>query len=387
MCRTTILCGFFLLSFTWVSTVAADVYLTGEIKIGDNDTQHIEPNNMLQTNRWHGEFEPVNPIHFNLSDDVTLTQIQLQSSLGISGSLYFVIWDKDNVIKVNRRSSSATLGHSEFYDKTLIAGDYKLAVVGQCFKKTGGSWNPDGWSDTCSSGNRSYDDFSFQGITLKTDPTTATDITTSLAFVRRHHIGDTNEGGNGYGGRWYPDSHETNRINYDFTVPKDRSLESVTIYNYRDRERNDNTVKLKLFNRDTTERMNKIDMQVTSSSGDYVWDVNRKLTAGTRYRVVVQATGRGDKDDISWDDIVIKMGDDITPLINHYRIIHPTNALTCESASIIVQACSNDGADGNCELVDTNDEFRLNVGDDVEVLTFTNGFTTVTELAAYLQLP
>ena len=85
--RIITLCVSLLFSLAWVAPVAADVYLSGEIKIGDNDFEHIEPNNMLQENWRTGVFEPIKPIHFNLSESITLTEIQLNGADAIRGKL------------------------------------------------------------------------------------------------------------------------------------------------------------------------------------------------------------------------------------------------------------------------------------------------------------
>jgi MSHA biogenesis protein MshQ len=343
--RIITLCVSLLFSLAWVGPVVADVYLDGEIKIGDNDFEPIEPNNMLQENWRTGVFEPIKPIHFNLSESITLTEIQLNGADEISGSLYFVIWDQYNNVIVNRRSASFEFWRSQYSRQTLAAGDYKIAVVGQCFKRTGGSWRPEGWRNTCSSGNRTYDDFSFQGITLKTRH--STDISRSLAFIQRHHIGDSEESrDNGYADRWYPDDHAGSRVDYDFTVSGSRKLQSVTIYHYRDLIAYGNTVKLMLINKDTARVISQSNMSAASTRGDYVWSLNESLIAGTNYGVVIQVTGWGDKDDISWDDVVIKLAQDDIPTIKHYRIQHSVTALTCEPATVTVKACTNNFIEG-----------------------------------------
>lgn len=357
--RTMTLCVSLLFAVAWVGPVAADVYLDGEIKIGDNDYEHIVPNNMLQENWRTGVFEPVNPIHFNLSKSINLTEIQLKTAREISGSLYFVIWDKYNNVIVNRRSASFEFWRSQYSRQTLAAGDYKIAVVGQCFKRRGGSWRPEGWRNTCSSGNRTYDDFSFQGITLKTRH--SSDTTRSLAFIQRHHIGDSEESrDNGYADRWYPDDNEGSRVDYDFTVPSSRKLLSVTIYHYRDLIAYGNTVMLKLINKDTARVIRQSTMSAASASGDYIWSLNESLIAGVNYGVVIQVTGWGDRDDISWDDVVVKMGPDTESAVDHYRIDHPVNALTCEPASITVKACTNAFvAGGSCEEATSTSDVTL----------------------------
>lgn len=57
----------------------------------------------------------------------------------------------------------------------------------------------------------------------------------------------------------------------------------------------------------------------------------------------------GNWDDFSYRKIQLN-GKKIKSKVNHYRIIHPTSALTCDSESITVQACSNAPNAKSCKL-------------------------------------
>lgn len=359
-------CGL-LLCFAQISSVYADVVLQGNITIGDNNNRRINPTYMLELKR--GKFRPINPIHFHLSKAITLNNIQLDvdtSTDVIDDSLYFVIWDSGDELVVDERSSFGDLSRTDFRRAIYLpAGDYQIAVVGQCFNKG----KPKGWKNNCTGRNKDYEDFSFKGVTLE-----STDTTDSLAFIQRHHIGDNNEIlGLGYGGNWYPDDHEGERISYQFRVTRNAKLTSITLYNYRDIAFAKGRIQLTLKKGNVaiqSQMMNNF-----NTSGDYTWLLNSSLSAGNYELMIESLETEGFFgpdfglipdfdldliDDISWDDVVIKVELDTDTAVNHYRIDHPVNALTCEPASITVKACTNAFvAGGSCEEATSTSDVTL----------------------------
>ncbi|GIC82805.1 DUF6701 domain-containing protein [Moritella sp. F3] len=328
-------CVALLLGFLISFTVSADVVLKGGMKIGDNNTKRIHPRYLLsaadsKTNENLNNPRVLNPINFHLSKDINLTQIRLENAASINASLYFVIWDSSGQVRVNSRSTSYLYANSQRLDADLPAGNYKLAVVGQCFNRGG---HPKGWRNSCNK-NWDYEDFSFTDITLASPQTS-----NSITFLQRRHIGDSNERPkNGYAGRWYPDDHEGDEVEYEFTARTRSQLQTITMYNYRDLIPNQNNVKLKLSgdNFEVTTWMN-----LSDESGDFVWRLNKTLLAGREYELEIEVDDDGDADDISWDDIVLKMGSDSGTNIDHYRLNYSERALTCEPTTVTVQACSN----------------------------------------------
>ncbi|WP_392340281.1 DUF6701 domain-containing protein [Moritella marina] len=317
-------------------TASADIVLKGKMKVGDNDTKRIHPQYLVSANNSKGNTSlqapyALNPIHFNLSTAITLTQIKLLNAASINASLYFVIWDSHNRVRVNTYSSSYLYSTSQYLNTDLPAGDYKIVVVGQCFNRGG---KAKGWSNNCGK-NWNYEDFSFSDIALVTPQTS-----NSMTFLQRRHIGDTNESRkDGYGGRWYPDNHEGDDVEYQFTAPRRTNLKSITLYNYRDLVINKNNIKLTLSGDNFPDQ--QIYMNRTTSVGNFVWQLNKTLLAGQTYKLEISVDDKGDADDISWDDIVLKMGPDISTSINHYRLSYRDRALTCEPTTVIVQACTN----------------------------------------------
>ena len=324
------------LCFSVAFSAGADVLLTGSMKVGDNDSKRIHPRYLLtakdsKTNDKLKDPQASNPINFHLSKDINLTQIRLDNAKSINASLYFVIWNSRDQVMVNTRSTSYLYSSSQLLNTRLPAGDYKLVVVGQCFNRGG---KPKGWSNRCGK-NWDYEDFSFSDIQLITPQTS-----NSITFLQRRHIGDSNERQNdGYGGRWYPDHHEGDEVEYEFTLPRRANLKSITLYNYRDLIPNSDYVKLTLsgdnFSKQTTY------MNTDSSSGNFVWRLNKILLPGVEYELEIEVEDDGDADDISWDDIVLTMGPDSNININHYRLTYSDRALTCEPAIVTVQACIN----------------------------------------------
>ncbi|QUM78266.1 hypothetical protein HWV00_19730 [Moritella sp. 24] len=352
---TSLLCVCLLLISTSFA-VEAKIVLKGEIAMGDNNFDRIIPTYMLRAdgNDYYNDAlfnpTPVNPIHFNLTEDILLKKIKLEDIDNTSGRLYFVIWDSRGNVVVNARShldkngkEHADNGHAHFDNDplapvSLAKGDYRIAIVGQCFS----GQTPTGWSNNCRSYGNNYDDFEFEDIKLET--VSKDSKTESFMFIERRHIGDSNESpSDGYAGRWYPDRYEDDDVKYEFKPLSDGPIDSITIYNYRDLLRYENNVKLTLKNKKTGVVISQRYLRSGTTTGDYIWSIKRKLKSKNTYELRIDASRYGDDDDISWDDIVIKFEDDTPPpaIIDHYRLTYSDRALTCEPAIVTVQACTN----------------------------------------------
>ncbi|MDX2320633.1 MAG: hypothetical protein QNK26_08550 [Moritella sp.] len=392
-----------------------DFELIGKIEIGDSDDSAIHPRFMLTADGTDndGLLEnpmPVNPIHFHLSEDIDLSKIELKDIDGADGRLYFVIWNSDGDVVVNARSYTnknddenhvhADHGHAHFEGKPLpevplTKGYYRLAIVGQCFNPGG---QAKGWSDKCqTNSNWNYDDFEFKNIKLKTKSGTSK----SVALIERRHIGDTSDSSGGYAGRWYPDE-PTDEVNngkktddyYKFKVEKGANLKHLIMYNYRDVNLGQTDVRFTLRGEgpDRTHTMNT----EGQASGDYTWTFDPPLTKKGDYELEIKTHDvkgfldfgpdhglwgiiTDNDDDISWDDIVITAELDTppTPVVNHYRIMHPTNALTCESTSAIILACKNNSSSGSCDVAEVNDSVTVQVDGSDENVNLTNGTGTL----------
>jgi len=172
----------FVLFCGFIFSTQAKIIDTGLVVIGDDLFLGVQPTSIIEANSSEKDPESIldspkplsiifqNPIPFSLDNITKLNQISLLNAFEIDASLYFVIWDSDDVIKVNVRSFDNIWSNSEtLTNVTLDPGDYRIAVVGQCFKKKGHNFEPQGWNNTCktgNSGNSSYDDFGFWNIEL-----------------------------------------------------------------------------------------------------------------------------------------------------------------------------------------------------------------------------
>lgn len=382
----------FFISLLSMTVNAKDIVLNGYINIGDNDEDAIYPTHMLRAldSGWWVDAlinpVPVNPIHFHLSEAKVLKKIELLDIEDADDRLYFVIWNANGDVVVNTRSHEdkngkehAGHGHAHFENDpyapvSLPAGDYRLAVVGQCFF----AGIARGWSNICVGGTQ--DDFEFEDIKLKMDE--SKNIADSISFIERRHIGDSDESGDdGYADRWYPNDEEGRSLEYKFKPNQNASSALITIHGYRDLLVNRNNIKLALYNK----KGNVIDstwLQSSKSAGDFEWSVTTNFKKKQKYdlRIYIHDRSSGDLDDISWDDIVIKFDqqdDDVT----HYRIQHPLDALTCDATSVVIQACSNNGSDANCHIVDSDETLTLSVNNQDQQVNLSNGSATVSNLA------
>ena len=375
------------------SVQAKDIVLKGEISIGDNNTDAINPRFMLTATGSNNSGllnpRPVNPINFNLTQDIRLKKIELIDIDDVDARLYFVVWDAIGNVVINARSfldkngrTHADHAHAHFDNDPLKpvlmkAGDYRIAIVGQCFNKKG---KPVGWKKSCS-GKFNHEDFDFENIKLKTVSNTTKN--NSFAFIQRRHIGDSDDSDNGYtGNKWYPDDDEGNYIQYTFKANLDADKALVNIYKYRDLLANKNHVELILAkkNRNDWEVIDSIYMNENQTSGDFNWSSNVNFESDKEYLLQINTTNRrNDLDDMSWDDVVIKLGRD-EDSVNHYRILHPTSALTCDVANVTIQACSNSPRSGTCDIVSVDETVNLYVNGTLQNVVLTEGRAIVSGL-------
>ncbi|KXO11263.1 MSHA biogenesis protein MshQ [Moritella sp. JT01] len=331
----------FIISLLSPQFVFADVVLKGRMNIGDYTYKAMGPEYLVTADRtWYGNLrnpKPNNPVHFNLTEAITLTEIKIHSASGIGGQLYFVIWKAgSNTPVVNTRSELYRYSSSLGLSVNLPKGDYELAIVGQCYNRDD---DLIGWNQYC----RDFDDFSFKDITLKT----SFGNTDSFSFIQRRHIGDNNGSRVGYAGRWYPNKNEGERVVYKFTPSKGSTLKDITMYNYRDVYTRYNSIQLTLLK--NNQYIDSTILYTSRSNGDFTWRLNKVLTANTEYELQIDTTSYGDSDDMSWDDIVIKFAPYSPPPdpIKHYRLTFSDRALTCEPAIVSVQACTNNFQSGS----------------------------------------
>ncbi|QWL59309.1 hypothetical protein HQ400_14495 [Aeromonas jandaei] len=261
----------------------ADIVLPGKFLIGDNTSDSLRPTSMVSTR--FSSYVPVNPIHFSISHTVTLSEVRLENATGLDAGANFVIWDSQGNIVLNEKASDSLRDRVSRYGGWLLSpGEYTMAVWGGCFSN-GYYWGR--YDYYC----RDWDDFSFKDIRLVTNG-----ATTAFHFIERTHIGDNTDSA-----RWYPPSPSGAYVSYQFTLSKRSQLNSLTIYNLRDWRVNNGS---RVFIRSVGSVYTPL-AYYFSGNGDVNWNVNYELAAGT-YELWVETIYASDRDDISWDDIVLR---------------------------------------------------------------------------------
>lgn len=284
-----------------MQNVWADVVLKGTMNIGDNATNYLNPTKLIANS--NGVYIPVHPIHFSLSQATSITKIGLGSGQNALYPVNFIVWDKSGNIKI-----ALTQANGDNYTLTgnwsLPAGDYEIAVFGQCAVWVSSTTIVNkSYDQNCgnsvSYNNRTYssdwDDFSFSDITLYGAESSA------VSFIQRQHIGDNTDAT-----RWYPPSASGISTTYSsFTISTLSILNSITLYNLIDWSiANDSEITLY---KGSTEVWSNY---LTSSDSDsnLVFTPNISLSAGNyTLKVTTDLTWQFDADDISWDDLVINL--------------------------------------------------------------------------------
>lgn len=279
-------------------SAVADVILDGQLDIGDNSYYSnagyqykvLSPSSLITNDN-----KPVNPMHFTLTQDSTISQIVLNGDSGILFGVNFVVWNSAGNIVIQKMALNSQVDRisgSWF----LPAGDYRIAVWGQCLNSN----NMISDDTSCFNGKSQYewDDISFSSITLVGATSSATN------YIQRQHIGDSYEVFNSQSvDRWYPDYPTGLSTIYALNYSQPSSINRLAIYHFRDwntlnasrvqiRSKNSGTV---LWEHIFTQIDNNIDLllqpQITVAAGEY--------------EVVIDTDKLSDADDLSWDDVVI----------------------------------------------------------------------------------
>lgn len=288
----------------------ADVVLLGNMNIGDNSTSVIVPTVLVAQNN-NNYIPGTLPIHFSLSQAGTVTQITANNLTGNLHGLNFVIWNSSGQIVVNQ-TASESLQNRISGSWSLTAGDYRMAVWGQCTKKN--DYSVTAYSSCLNSnGQQEWDDISFTNITL-------TGISSSsVNYIQRLHIGDSTDAN-----RWYPPLPSYNvsvtntdgsaaissnsagsSVTYAFSVTSDMLLTKLSLFNMTDWQTvGASRIQLRMKNSSTY-----LWQYTFTGNGDLPpWQPNMRLSPGN-YELIVSTDDSywSDADDISWNDIVIAL--------------------------------------------------------------------------------
>ncbi|MGH8442158.1 MAG: DUF6701 domain-containing protein [Nevskiaceae bacterium] len=267
--------------------VRADISLFGFFHTGDEDTRpEFSPADPVDCTKYR-----TYPTRFHLTQGATITAFAIHDSVSLD--------DTDITIDLDGTQRSALACSSCLIDGTntitlttgvsLSAGDHNIAVI-----------DPSGTSGNCTNGN----DFGWSQLTL-----VSTATTDSVMLSQRRHIGDNDDADDDYdftsisgSSQFYPDAFEAAALNLSFTLGANRRLSSVRFYRMRDVNSTDGTV-----------LVNGSQIGTLTTTGDpFTVNTNLLLVAGTHTLRVVAGTLGAQKDDISWDSIILRFASTTT---------------------------------------------------------------------------
>ncbi len=289
--------------------VWADLVLVGNMNIGDNSTNAINPTNLISKS-GNSYIPGSDPVHFTLSQAGVVTQLQVNNLSGSLHGVNFVVWNSSGQVVINQTASDAqpSLITGSW---SLAAGDYRMAVWGQCIKES--NYAATSYSSCVNAnGQQEWDDISFTNITL-------TGISSSsVNFIQRLHLGDNTDAT-----RWYPPSPSANvsvsdatsgtainsnstgaSVTYSFAITVDTKLTKLALFQMSDwQTAGASRIQLRQKNSSTY-----LWQYSFTANGDLSWQPNLTLSPGN-YEVVVSTnySSRYDSDDINWDDLVISL--------------------------------------------------------------------------------
>jgi len=264
----------------------ADVVLEGFFHTGDEDDRaEFTPADPVDCTKYRSY-----PTRFYLSESATITAFTLDDAVDVE--------DTDITIELDGTQRSAlicagcltdgTVTITLAADVSLAAGDHTVAVI-----------DPSGTSGNCTNTN----DFGWSGLTL-----TSTATTDSIMLAQRRHLGDNNDDDDDYdftsitgNGQFYPDAFEGSALDLGFTLGANRRLSSVHFYRLRDvnTEAPSNATS-------PTVLVNGSQIGELTTDGDpFTVSTNVLLAAGTHTLRVVSGMLGGQRDDFSWDAIIL----------------------------------------------------------------------------------
>ncbi|WP_461605553.1 DUF6701 domain-containing protein [Aeromonas allosaccharophila] len=276
MINCCVLIGLLFSSLLW-----ADVVLPGKFYIGNNSGDALLPTVMVQQSG--GKFIPVAPIHFSLSETLTISEVKLDGAVGLNAGVNIVMWNENSDVLFDKKANDVT---PDLISSPIVlpAGEYNMAVWGGCFRN--GIYQGR-YQSACTD----WDDFQFSGIRL-----VSTGTSNAFHFIERTHIGDHSDGS-----RWYPPSPSGTYVKHLFTLNQKSKLKNLSLFNLRDWGVPNGS---RMFIR----TQGSVDTPLVfyfTGNGDINWPVEYDLDAGA-YELWVETLNAWDRDDISWDDIILR---------------------------------------------------------------------------------
>ncbi len=267
----------------------ADVVLNGFFHTGDEDNRpEFSPADPVDCDKYR-----TYPSRFHLTQAATITAFTLQDAVSLDDIDITIDLDgtQRSALVCGACSLPGTVTITLTTGVSLGAGDHSIAVI-----------DPLGSSGNCTNAN----DFSWSALTLSSTATTD-----SVMLSQRRHVGDDDDANDDYdftgdvtvgSSQFYPDADEATALNMTFTLGTGRRLNSVRFYRLRDVNSTDASV-----------LVNGTQIGTLTTNGDpFTVSTSLLLAAGTHTLRVVAGTIASQKDDISWDSIILRFADTTT---------------------------------------------------------------------------
>ncbi|HUR40501.1 MAG TPA: DUF6701 domain-containing protein [Verrucomicrobiae bacterium] len=297
-----------LLALATVAPAQADIVLQGSQHVGDC-------NDFAAGGAACSGFTPLDPqgrasmyntlIKFHLSTTTTITGVRLNGP---------IFPDRTQLeVYIQSLGGTRTIRSGIFLVDTftlspslvLTPGSYSLWLDGGCSSPSGLDYFP----SACGNSN-DENDFGFSSITLLSAQTS-----TSRMFNRRRHIGDNAasvDGDNDYdqspGDRFYPDGAEAASVSETFTVDTDQRLIDLSFYSARDITTGIAAARVYVDGL----LLGSLD-RGSSATAPYSLGTNLLLQDSVVHTLTIDSIDTaGNRDDSSWDDIVLTFADTVT---------------------------------------------------------------------------
>lgn len=354
--------------------LAADVVLPGQQHIGDNGR---DGDGLIPADPVTREQIVTYPSRFHLSDPLTVTAVSVVGLSGLTDRDYLEIWiDGQRVGEGNDGAAQVDIADTE-----LAAGVHDIAVrAARCLNRVGQPVD-------CRSGvffSREDNDIGFSAITL-----ISADSQYSQNGLQRRHIGDNEDqtcflfglicfDRNDWYDRdsgdepwYYPDSPEGSFVTLDFDVTVPTRFTEIRFFAARE------------IDTGAEITLDGVSVGTLTAADQGVYDVTVDIPDTVLYpgenphtlRIDTTDAGGGDLDDISWDSVSL-VGEPATGL-DHIRLLHDGQGITCAPEEITVQACGN----SDCSELYTDpvevDLTSPSSGWSVDPLSVTGGSATV----------
>ena len=282
----------------------ADVVLTGNHHTGDCDDagggcSGFTPLDPVSRNQMFNY-----PVNFTLTTTTTIDKVTLENAVDLDGKFQVYIEARGTSLG-SSSSRFGTLSGSTFDlipDLVLVPGEYVILPDGGCSESSGGTffYNCPG---------SKINDFGYSAITL-----VSTQSSTTVMLNQRRHLGDNTDpsGDDDYdfsgnvstsSNEFYPDAPDGTDLDISFTLPANRRLTQLKFYRLRDinteSPTNATAPKVKINGALVGELTGEGDPFTLTLANSLL------LLSGTHTLRVESGSFSGQRDDFSWDDIVM----------------------------------------------------------------------------------